>query len=271
MKINTPLLWLFSFIFTVAIAYYQRKTGPTYPITGKVEFAGKVIKYKLLRTKGGEDDAKIIVRNVSGNIVGLVMYKRFNTDDQWTSFAMISEGGDLVGYLPNQPPAGKLIYQVGLTDGERSIFLNNEPAVIRFKGDVPSWALIPHIIIMFTAMMMSTRTGLEAIFKGKRTYGFAWITMLTLFAGGLILGPVVQKYAFGAYWTGWPFGNDLTDNKTLVAFIFWAVAVWRLYKKPGNRTWPLIAMIVLLLVYLVPHSMFGSELDYSSGEVVTGR
>jgi hypothetical protein len=89
--------------------------------------------------------------------------------------------------------------------------------------------------------------------------------------GGLILGPVVQKYAFGAYWTGWPFGQDLTDNKTLVAWIFWAIALWRLHKNPANRTWPAIAMVVLLLVFLIPHSMFGSELDYSTGEVTTGR
>jgi hypothetical protein len=30
-------------------------------------------------------------------------------------------------------------------------------------------------------------------------------------------------------------------------------------------------MIVLLLVYLIPHSMFGSSLDYSTGTVVTGK
>jgi hypothetical protein len=131
--------------------------------------------------------------------------------------------------------------------------------------------LIPHIIMMFTAMMMSTRTGLEAITRGKKTYAYAWITMGTLFLGGLILGPIVQKYAFGAYWTGWPFGHDLTDDKTLVAFIFWAIAVWRLFRKPENRTWPVVAMVILLMVYLIPHSMFGSSLDYSSGTVVTGK
>jgi hypothetical protein len=41
----------------------------------------------------------------------------------------------------------------------------------------------------------------------------------------MILGPVVQYYAFGEFWTGVPFGWDLTDNKTLVAVIFWALAV----------------------------------------------
>jgi hypothetical protein len=31
-----------------------------------------------------------------------------------------------------------------------------------------------------------------------------------------------------------------------------------------------LAAIVLLLVYSIPHSMFGSELDYSSGQVIQG-
>jgi hypothetical protein len=264
-------LWIFSFIFTIAIAYYQRKTGPTYPISGKKEIAGQTVKYKLIRTHGGEDDAEIIIKNVDKRIDGLIKYKRLGTQDEWTSFSMQRDGNDLKGYLPHQPPAGKIMYHVALTSGSENVLLNEEPTVIRFKGDVPAWVLIPHIIIMFIAMMMSTRTGIEALARGKKTYKYAWITLITLFVGGLILGPVVQKYAFGEYWTGVPFGYDLTDNKTLIAFIFWAIAVWRLFRKPENRTWPAIAMVVLLLVYLIPHSMFGSSLDYSSGTVVTGK
>ena len=271
MNPKPTLLWIFSVIFTLSIAYYQRTTGPTYPIAGKAEISGQTVSYRLIRSQGGDSDAKVVVKNAGPLVTGLITFKRYNTPDDWTTLTMQREGDDLIGYLPNQPPAGKLAYHVSLTDGSQTQVLNEKPAVIRFKGDVPAWALIPHVIFMFTAMMMSTRTGLEAVFKGRKAYSYAMITVITLFAGGLILGPVVQKYAFGAYWTGWPFGQDLTDNKTLVAFIFWAIALWRLYKNPANRTWPVIAMIVLLMVYLIPHSMFGSELDYSSGEVVTGR
>ena len=92
-----------------------------------------------------------------------------------------------------------------------------------------------------------------------------------MFFGGLIFGPVVQKFAFGAYWTGWPFGQDLTDNKTLIAFIFWVIALIRIWRNREKRGWILVAAIVLLVIFLIPHSMFGSELDYSTGEVVTGK
>lgn len=271
MKYKSTLLWIFSFLFTVAIAYYQRTTGPTYPLRGKVEFKGQDIQFKLIRSSDDENGAMVNLKHIDPSIEGLINYKRFNSGDAWTSITMQREGDNLVGVLPPQPPAGKLEYQVTLKSGEESILLNDAPVVIRYKGKVPGWALIPHILIMFTAMMMSTRTGLEALTRGKKSYSFAWVTVVTLFVGGLILGPVVQKYAFGAFWTGWPFGQDLTDNKTLAALIFWVIALWRLHKNPANRTWPAIAMVVLLLVYLIPHSMFGSELDYSTGEVMTGK
>ena len=271
MKYRSVLIWIFSLIFTLAIVYYQRATGPTYPVRGKVTIAGQEIKYRLIRTSEDEGGARVTFKNIPANIQGSIRYKRLNSGDDWRFAEMQREEGKLVGILPQQPPAGKLEYFVTLTDGKEILQLTEEPVIIRFKGAVPMYILLPHILIMFIAMLMSTLTGLEALTKGKRAYKYAWITVITLFIGGLILGPIVQKFAFGAYWTGWPFGNDLTDNKTLVAWIFWAIALWRLYRDPANRTWPAIAMILLLLVYLIPHSMFGSQLDYSTGEVTTGR
>jgi hypothetical protein len=87
--------------------------------------------------------------------------------------------------------------------------------------------------------------------------------MLTLLIGGLILGPIVQKYAFDAYWTGWPFGHDLTDNKTAVSFILWVLAYFIIRRNPQKRGWVLAACILQLAVYLIPHSMFGSEIDFT--------
>jgi hypothetical protein len=124
---------------------------------------------------------------------------------------------------------------------------------------------------MFMAMLYSTRTGIEALRKGDKTKNYTLITLSLLTAGGMFLGPVVQKYAFGALWTGWPFGQDLTDNKTLVAFLAWLVAYLRLRKNSTNRAWVVAAAIILLMVYLIPHSMFGSELDYNTGDIRTGQ
>jgi hypothetical protein len=119
---------------------------------------------------------------------------------------------------------------------------------------------------MFFAMVFSIRTGFEAILKRNKTFRFTSITLLLFLVGGLIMGPIVQKYAFDAYWTGWPWGHDLTDNKTIVAFIFWLIAWLVLRKNPQNRTWPIIATVVMLAIYLIPHSVLGSELDFTELE-----
>jgi hypothetical protein len=120
-------------------------------------------------------------------------------------------------------------------------------------------------------MFLSNWTGLEAIYKSDIKYRLTLWTTAFLFIGGMILGPIVQKYAFGAFWTGVPFGFDLTDNKTLVAMIAWAFAVWRSYKQRSIRSWIIIAALVLFVIYLIPHSMMGSELDYKTMEVQTGQ
>jgi len=271
MKGNNALLWIFAVLLTLAAAYYQRTTGPTYPKRGTATLDGKEISYRLIRSAENETDALVKVKVEDEAVSGVIMFKRFKTNDNWTSSEMIRDKDILVGILPVQPMAGKLAYNITLTKGAESVILEDEPVVIRFTGAVPLWVLAPHILIMFTAMLMSTRTALEAIFRKKSTYTFAWITVVTLFVGGLILGPVVQKYAFNDYWTGWPFGKDLTDNKTLLTWLVWIFALVRLKRNRQNMTWPVIAGIVLLLVYLIPHSMFGSELDYGSGEITTGE
>jgi hypothetical protein len=122
------------------------------------------------------------------------------------------------------------------------------------------------VIAMFGAMLLSTRTGLEYFKDTGRLRALTWWTIGFLVAGGVILGPIVQKYAFGAYWTGWPFGTDLTDNKTAVALAVWLVTALNLHRSRNPRLWAALAAVVLLAVFLIPHSLLGSELDYRSLE-----
>jgi len=85
-------------------------------------------------------------------------------------------------------------------------------------------------------MLFGLRVGLELFFRRVDTKYYTGVVLITLFVGGLILGPVVQKYAFGAFWAGWPFGHDLTDNKTLFVFIFWVIAWFVLRKKTTKQS-----------------------------------
>lgn len=263
MKYRSLLLWIFSILFTFGIAYYQRKTGPTYPVSGKATINNIEVSYKLIRSHGGDGDAKVAITVSDSTVNGRLKYKRFKSYDDWMWAQLERKGNELIASIPHQPPAGKVIYNIYLEDGKDFTPIVNEPIVIRFKGAVPASALLPHILFMFLAMLLSTRCGLEALVKGKSTFRHTFLTVIFLFLGGIIFGPIVQKYAFDAYWTGWPLGHDLTDNKTIIAFIVWMVAFFRMNKTKKAYGWVIAAAIVLLAVYLIPHSVLGSEIDHT--------
>jgi hypothetical protein len=260
-------LWILAFVVTAGSAVYQRVTGPTYPLKGKIELGNVEISFTLERSQERVGDYTIRIETGNPDISGYVTYQRFKSNDQWISVPMTRDNRTLAASLPEQPPAGKLAYKVYLTLGQEEVSLSGEePVVIRFKDVVPKPILIPHIVVMFLAMLLSTRSGLEALRKDSNPRKLALWTAGMMFVGGLILGPLVQKFAFGDWWTGFPLGHDLTDSKTLIAMVVWAVALIAGRKNKPARGWVLAASIITLLIFLIPHSLLGSELDYSQME-----
>jgi hypothetical protein len=262
-------LWVITILFTIFISFLQRTTGPTYPVSGSAMVGEYEVEYTFIRSDevvGATEQTEIAI-NAPLPVSGSYIYKRYKSYDSWTEKPLERRGNELILSLPRQPKAGKVEYQVSLTDGEKMLKIPEDPVIIRYKGVVPKLTiLLPHVLMMLLAMIFSTRTGLEALTRRKNTFRLAIWTLIFLSIGGLILGPIMQNYAFDAYWTGWPFGHDLTDNKTAVAVIFWVIALAVLYRRRQNRTWAIVAAIVLLLVYSIPHSMLGSEIDYTEIE-----
>lgn len=259
------LLWVLAFVLSVSIAVYQRLTGPTHPVRASETIKGKTISYKLLRSHTAFENLPVTIEAPDENVKAWLSHKRLNTDDEWTEIEMTREGKYLKGDVPGQPSAGKVEYTVRVqVDDESKLINNGQSIVARFKGAVPSSYLIIHIILMFVGILFAVRTALETLRKdGNYSWMVNW-TLGILFVGGMILGPIVQKYAFGDLWTGFPFGYDLTDNKVLIAVIFWIAAF---FLKKKSKWWVLAAAVIMLIIYLIPHSVLGSELDYESGKM----
>jgi hypothetical protein len=269
---RSVLFWGLAIIITLLSAGYQRKTGPTYPMHDKVSFDGSAVQYSFARSHGGDGDQPVILVAPDTMVSGRLFFRRFKAVEDFVPVPLMRSGDTLIGALPHQPPAGKLEYYVEISGrGKTMIVPEHQAVVTRFKGEVPPYVLAPHIILMFIAMLFSTRTGLEAFASGGRTGKLTIWTVVTLGIGGMILGPLVQRYAFGALWTGVPFGWDLTDNKTLIAFLGWLVAFIAQRNRRNSRYIIIAAAVLLLAVYLVPHSMHGSELDYTTGKVRIGQ
>jgi hypothetical protein len=281
------LLWFLAIIITLGAAYYQRKTGPTYPESVSINVNDTVYEVKLIRSLGLDERPEVRLKITDTTVKGNLYYKRFKTNDDYKvsefkykvypidSYLMnkvfgINEEKGFFAEVPKQPPAGKLQYYIELTDTKGIRTLRKEsPVVIRFKDTVPSYILTPHILLMFLAMLFSTLAGLMSIFKNPLYRKYSLWTLIFITLGGMILGPIVQDFAFGKFWTGVPFGWDLTDNKTLIAFLFWTIAVV-MNRKKERPLYTTLAAAVLLLIFSIPHSVFGSELDYASGQVTQG-
>jgi hypothetical protein len=247
---NRPATWACAVALTLALSVWQRISGPTYAVRGTVTIDGQSIPYRLERSFAGPGDAP--VRIVAPAVSATLSYRPAGSSGLWTTLEMTREGDALTAYLPHQPIAGKLDYFVTLHSQSRSIPLRT--VTIRFRADVPPYILIPHILCMFLGFLFAARAGLAAL-NGEEPRPYAIAALVLIGIGGLILGPIVQKIGLGDYWTGWPFGPDLTDNKTLVAWLSWLpIAIVR------RPRYALFGALVTFIVFAIPHSVLSGNL-----------
>jgi hypothetical protein len=267
-------LWFVALAVTALLVLFQRATGPSYPLRGTLTLAdGTEVSYRLPRSDQGRGRLPVALASTPAGAAVDLEWRRYPTDDPFVTVAMEpTRDGGLEAVIPGQPPAGKVEYRLVIRGGsEVTEIPAAETVVARFRGDVPAGVLIPHIITMFVGMLVATRALLEVIRPGGSAgRGLVVTAMILLGVGGLILGPVVQKYAFGALWTGWPLGHDLTDNKTLIGVLAWLPATVLAWRGVRSRAAIILGWIVMMGVFLIPHSLRGSELDWSAVESGSG-
>ena len=266
------LYWFLAVVITLVLSIYQRTTGPTYPKKLTVELRGGSYKVKLPRSGVQQDElVKLQIpedlpheleSDQTAPVTMSLHYRRFPTSDEYTSVDFRWKDGAWQAALPVQPVAGKLQYYLTI-DGKD--YLKDDPIVIRFRNDVPAGILIPHILLMFGAMLLAVYTFLLVV-TGRDYAKWLKLTVGIMFVGGFVFGPLVQHAAFGPWWTGFPYGTDLTDNKTLLSFLFFLVALATL-KWKYNKWVVGAAVVFMVLIFSIPHSAYGSEYDYSAQQL----
>lgn len=257
--------WLLAIVITLVLSVYQRMTGPTHPKRVTVEVNGENYKMKLPRS-GVQHDEVVMLKGVPSNTDAQLHYRCYPTSNDYTTVDFEWNGEAWQSALPVQPVGGKLQYYI--TVGGKD-YPADEPLQIRFRNDVPASILVPHILFMFAAMLFAVYTFLLVITR-KEYSKWLKITLGTLFVGGFILGPLVQHVAFGPWWTGFPYGTDLTDNKTLLSFLFFVAAVATL-KWKYNKWVVGLAVLFMIVIFSIPHSTFGSEYNYTTQQLGTGK
>ena len=290
-RLRGALLWILAFVLMASAGRYQRHSGPTYPLAGKYQAGGTLHAYELIRSGLTDEGAPVELEAWSPELSAEIHWRRYPTRDEFAVLPMLAEDSEdgsprLAARLPVQPAAGKLEYFIVLQTGAEEIRIPavgdgrdvhrvegadaEDTIILRYKNPVPLPLLLAHVLMMFLSMMVGLRTAFAAIFEPQRLRRLTTVTLIGISIGGLVLGPCVQKIAFGAFWTGWPYGYDLTDNKTLIMALVWMGAFLVVQLRPkvtrAQRIAVLVATVVMLAVYLIPHSLRGSELDYEQLE-----
>ncbi|MBI5710799.1 MAG: hypothetical protein HZC42_10915 [Candidatus Eisenbacteria bacterium] len=253
-------LWIIAIVVTAFSAHWQRASGPTYALPVSARLGATTFRGALDRTHAGPGDHRVELGQVPADVSGTLEWKRFRSTDPWTAVPLRREGESLVGELPHQGIGGKLWYRLRLVrEGDSALIPTAGPATLRFRQHVPPWLLVPHILFMLAALLYSTRAGLEVFDPRGNVKPLAYRALALLFIGGLVLGPIVVHATSGSWWTGFPVGSDLTDNKTLIALAGWIGAVLALRQGRDGRGWAAFAALLMLLVFMVPHSWLGAE------------
>jgi hypothetical protein len=273
-------LWALAVLAAAGCFLWQDTSGPTYPLRGTVGTAKGPVAFEFLRSETiGTDLDVLLLGDVPAGVKGVVRYRRYTSGDAWSERPM--EPGDftyrrrgvvttrhgLGARLPSlHERAGKYEYFVRIDDGSGAPFsvTGDAPVLARYKGAVPTAVLLVHILVIFVSMVLAVRTSLAAA-AGLEFRRLTWATIASFVAGAFVLGPLVQRYAFGVWWSGFPLGGDWTDNKVVVELAAWLVAAWM--NRGGRRNrWAVVAAgVVTLVVYAIPHSLFGSEFNYGTG------
>ncbi len=145
---------------------------------------------------------------------------------------------------------------------------------LKYKGEVSALVLVLHIIFMFAGFFFMTESfiGAFGVLAGRDDKRFAVLmtrwTLITMFIGGWPLGFILNRQRFGPVWEGFPFGYDITDNKTQIMFVFWILASlvsWKsivgreeepdAVRAKGFAAAVITSYVVSLAVFLIPHSL----------------
>jgi hypothetical protein len=180
--------------------------------------------------------------------------------------------------LPAREKGTKIKYWIAASNAEGAeVRVPENPGefgVLKYKGKASNLVVGAHVLFMFGAfffMVMSFLAAIE-ILRGREDKKNAvrsarWV-LASSFIGGWPLGFLLNHQTFGMLWEGFPFGYDITDNKTKVIFILWLVSLllsWGSFIGKGEERDRLgrkafasaivACFVVSLVLFILPHSI----------------
>jgi hypothetical protein len=272
-------------IFTILLLVFTRMTTAVRSVHQIVEQGGILIDHHTVPKQMGSEIPTISAEVKGASEVKLV-YK-IGKDGAYRKIPMnpgSSEENVFEASIPLHAKGKKAWYYLEVISGsgseEVSVTLPRsnsgkvDPIRLKFEGEVPAYVIIPHILAIFAAFFFATLTLFTAVDmkRGKGTLAksvkYCAITLLLLFIGFFPFGWAMNYFAFGVLWEAFPFGRDVTDNKSQIMFLFWLVTLimvkgtlWgkgedkNLISGRAYSTLVIVSFVATMIILAVPHSL----------------
>jgi hypothetical protein len=285
-------------ILTLVLLYIARNTSRGRPEELQCSIDGIQIEYTTV-PKVVEGDTAHIDIEVTGDLPddAFVAFRKAKPrhskplqrlDDYMVVRMRPSDTAENAYYaeVPAGEKGGRTYYYFQIRQNQKVLaewIPDGKPFVLKFIGEVPSAVLIGHIILMFATVFCVVMSAIRAVplMQGEGEVRdmarCMFMAVVFAFLGGYPFGWAMNWYAFGVIWEGVPFGTDATDNKTQLLFLYLVFIVLSsvgsltrgrfgrdLFSKRTLGRLGVGALFLLLVIYLIPHSIqFSPGLTYA--------
>jgi hypothetical protein len=266
-------------LVTLALLAAARRLSTNKPREIRVDDAGPAIIHETVfeQVGPGEPAVRLLI-DPAGDAEPFLLTTSAPRGDVGETPLVHIGNGVWEGRLPSRNKGERLYYAFRVDiPGQSSVRLPRDPDslfLVKYKGEITGFFLVLHVIFMFGAFffMVQSFWGALRILSGSEgkpgTVQLVRWVILTTFVGGWPIGFILNYQRFGMLWEGFPFGYDITDNKTQIIFLFWIVTVLLVRgsffgggesrDSLGARgfAWAVIvSFVVSLTLYMVPHSL----------------
>lgn len=257
---------------TILLLGLARRISTRHPADYSAEAGGIALNHRTVTEDFG-DGPKINIEATSTEGLTAIVYYSPVEGGPYTTDSLNRMPDRFSLTLPVLEKGNRWYYHIKVSQAGKEIakFPPGPDQFIKFKGHVPSYILIPHIFCMFATIFFGLLTVFSSIsvVRGKphirQSVRYLLWTVIFAFIGGFPLGYLVAYLAFGQGWGGIPIGWDITDNKTVILFLFWLVTfilAGRGLKgerisisKKAYMSLAITSFIVTVLAFIIPHSI----------------
>src|SRR3972149_5505804 len=197
----------------------------------------------------------------------------------------VRDGSTYADYLPGLSKGERWFYYIEAEDTTGNILSIPERVkeeerqinfYVTFEGTADRILFISHIVLAITAVILWIHSVFYAvnylITKERHNIRLAFCSVLygttSFFVFAFPVGGYIAHQVFGQAWSGAPFGWDITDNKSLITFLYYAAILYLVKGKFNGRNTGngdiindknfsllvILGIVITVIFFNIPHS-----------------